>query len=118
MATKNVLVRILQNIEIHARQYFCNDVVSMPAKLAAAHEKSGVADSDPDAVAYARDQLGKEPIEHIVPEGATLAAADQQPAATGGAAAPVSTQGAADGQADAQAQIPGVDGAADPVAQQ
>lgn len=112
MATKNVLVRILQNIEIHARQYFCNDVVSMPTKLAAAHEKSGVVDSNPDAVAYARDELGKEPIDHVVPDGAALAPdADPQPA-TGGAAAPVSTQGAADGQADAQTEIPGVDPAA------
>jgi hypothetical protein len=117
MATKNVLVRILQAIRIHATDYFCNDVVSMPAKLAAVHEKFGSVDSDPDAVAFARDELGKEPIEHVVPEGASLVpAADPQPAATGGATAPVSTQGAADGQADAQAQIPGVDPAADPAA--
>jgi hypothetical protein len=118
MATKNVLVRILQAIRIHSTDYFCNDVVSMPARLAAAHEKSGVADSDPDAVAYARDELGKEPIEHVVPEGAALVPAELQPASAGGAAAPVSTQGATDGQADAQAQIPGVDAATDPVAQQ
>lgn len=118
MATKNVLVRILQAIRIHATDYSCNDLVSMPAKLAAAHEKAGVVDSDDDAVAYARDELGKEPIEHVVPEGAPLVPAELQPAATGGAAAPVSTQGAADGQADGQAQIPGVDGATDPAAQQ
>jgi hypothetical protein len=117
MATKNVLVRILQAIRIHATDYFCNDVVSLPAKLAAAHEKAGSVDSDPDAIAYARDQLGKEPIEHVVPEGAaTLPAADLQPAAAGAAAAPVSAEGAANGQADAQAQIPGVAPAADPAA--
>jgi hypothetical protein len=116
MATKNVLVRILQNIKIHATQYFCNDVVSMPAKLAAVHEKAGSVDSDDDAVSYARDQLGKEPIEHVVPEGAALLpAADPQPVATGSAAASVSTESPADGQADAQAQIPAV-AAADPAA--
>lgn len=117
MATKNVLVRILQNIKIHATQYFCNDVVSMPAKLAAVHEKAGSVDSDDEAVAFARDQLGKQPIEHVVPEGAALVpAADQQPSTAGAATAPVSTEGASDGQADAQAQIPGVAPAVDPAA--
>jgi len=116
MATKNVLVRILQAIRIHATDYFCNDVVSLPAKLASAHEKAGAVDSDPDAVAYARDELGKVPIEHVVPEGtALLPAADPQPDATGAATSAVSAQGAADGQATAQAQIPGV-AAADPAA--
>ncbi|CAB3688439.1 hypothetical protein LMG24238_02986 [Paraburkholderia sediminicola] len=117
MATKNVLVRILQSIRIHATEYLCNDVVSMPAKLAAAHEKTGAVDSDPDAVAFARDELGKEPIEHVVPEGAALnPAEDSQLAAAGAAVAPVSTQGASDGQADAQAKIPGVEPVADPAA--
>ncbi|CAE6880108.1 hypothetical protein [Paraburkholderia domus] len=116
MATKNVLVRILQSIRIHATEYLCNDVVSMPPKLAAVHEKAGTVDSDPDAVAYARDELGKEPIEHVVPDGAALVSDADLQSATGGAAAPVSTQGAADGQADAQAKIPGVDPAADPAA--
>lgn len=118
MAIKNVLVRILQAIRIHATDYLCNDVVSMPAKLAAVHEKGGAVDTDPDAVAYALDQLGKEPIEHVVPEGVALLPAADPQSSTGGATASVSTHGEADGQADAQAQIPGVDPAADPVALQ
>lgn len=112
MATKNVLVRILQSIRIHATDYFCNDVVSMPAKLAAVHEKAGAVDSDSDSVAYARDELGAVPKEHIVPEGVAVLPADGQAADAGGAAAPVSAEGAQNGQAGTQAQASLVDPAA------
>ncbi|NIF80143.1 hypothetical protein F3J20_22575 [Paraburkholderia sp. Cy-641] len=111
MANKNVLVRVLQAVRIHATDYSCNDVVSMPARLAAAHEKSGSVDPDPDAVAYARTALGRAPIEHIVPEGAALLSADSQSPATDGDAA-VSTQGATNGQADTQTDSGAAAGAA------
>lgn len=94
MAAKNVLVRILQAIRIDWIDYFCNDVVSMPEKLASVHEKSGTVDTDPDAVAYARDQLGAVTKEHVVP--VNNAPASGAPA--------VSVEGGAAGQEDAQAK--------------
>lgn len=112
MATKNVLVRILQSIRIHATDYLCNDVVSMPAKLAAVHEKAGAVDSDLDSVAYARDELGAVPKEHVVPEGAAVLPADGQPADAGVASPPVSAEGAQNGQTGAQGQASLVDPAA------
>ncbi|WP_213778871.1 hypothetical protein [Caballeronia sp. dw_276] len=102
MPTKNVLVRMLQNAWIHTSQYFCNDVVSMPAKLATAHEKAGLVDSDPDAVAYARDQLGAVPKEHVVPDAPAAAAP-----------AEVSAQGTSAGQANAETEARAVVPAAD-----
>src|ERR1700722_15065300 len=106
MATKNVLVRMLQNARIDTTDYRCNDVVVLPAKLAAAHERAGLVNADEDAVAFARDQLGSVPKEHAVSDPAPASTAPaplpagDDPAAT----APISAQGAADGQADAQAQ--------------
>jgi hypothetical protein len=106
MASKNVLVRILQAIRIHATEYCCNDVVSMPIALAAVHEKSGSVDTDPDAVAFAREKLGSVPKDHVVPDEPKLVAGAAASAAgtADGAAATVSAQGTTDGQADAQGQ--------------
>jgi hypothetical protein len=104
MATKNVLVRVLQAVRIHASDYSCNNVVSMPVKLADAHEKAGNVDSDPDAVAYARDVLGSKPIEHVVPEGMAVVPADPQSSDAGDGGSSVSAKGATNGPAGTQAE--------------
>lgn len=105
MGIKNVLVRILQDVEIEAKKYFCNEVVSLPAKLAQTHEDAGNVDSDSDAVAYARDQLGSVPKEHVSPVVVDAVASVPQPAAPAADPA-LATQGEADGQAAAQASAP------------
>lgn len=119
MATKNVLVRMLQNARIDSTDYHCNDLVAMPAKLAAAHQKAGTVDSDEDAVAFARDKLGAVPKEHVVPDSpATVSDTPVlQAAADAIVAAALSAQSAAGGQAVAQTQTEAVKPAAGAVQQ-
>lgn len=63
-----VTARVLSDGPIGGQTYRCNDVVRLSSALAEAHIATGTLDVHPDAVSYARDELGAKVIEHPADE--------------------------------------------------
>lgn len=79
-----VTVRILADAGVASKQYRPNDVVQMPASMADGLVKSGQADPDEAAVAYALEN-GADLIVHGADEDAVEIAATDAGAGTGDA---------------------------------